>query len=151
MDASRHLSNPARPLLTADLHVVLQRSEAVLLGLRQNTGYCDGLYHLPSGRLEMNETFWAAAAREAEEELGVRLSPETTELVHVMHHRSNSDRIGLFFQSAHWIGEIENQEPEKCAGWSWHELDHLPANIVPYARAALVNIRAGNILSFYGW
>jgi 8-oxo-dGTP pyrophosphatase MutT (NUDIX family) len=87
----------ARKGLVVDLHLILRQGVRILLGLRQNTGFSDGMYHLPAGHLEDGETISAGAIREAKEELGIDLHPADLHLVHVMHQRSG--RLSLFSKS----------------------------------------------------
>ena len=42
--------------LVIDLHLVLRDSGRILMGIGQNTGFCDGMHHLPAGRLKEGET-----------------------------------------------------------------------------------------------
>lgn len=133
-----------------DVHVIFAKGGMVLLGLRQNTGYMDGLFHLPSGHLEDGESGDAAAAREVCEEVGVVVDPSDLDLVHVMHQNSGGSRIGLFFRSD-YSGTFTNREPDKCLELDWFPLTDLPSNIVPYAAHALRAIGEGQIFTPYGW
>jgi 8-oxo-dGTP diphosphatase len=139
----------ARKGLIVDLHLILRQGDRVLLGLRCNTGYSDGMYHLPAGHLEDGETAIAGTIREAREELGVEVDPADLHLVHVMHNQSG--RLSLFFDVARWSGDIVNAEPDKCEVLDWFAADRLPSNMVGYARVALDLIRNGSNLSLYGW
>ncbi len=142
----------ARFMSCVDLHLVLRDAQGrVLLGQRQNTGWSDGLYGLPSGHLEEGESALAGVAREAQEETGNWIKPGSPRLVHVMHHRTDSGRIALFFEAADWSGEIVNTEPDKCAGWEFHDPDGLADEVVPYLAAAFAAIHAGEIYSEGGW
>lgn len=134
-----------------DLHLVLMHEGKVLLGERRNTEFAPGQYHVPAGHLEQNETIVQGMIREAREELGIEIREDDVDLVHTLHLRGQSERLSLFFTLRHWQGEIENREPDKCAGWSWFALCALPANTVPYARQALGDIQAGNRLGTFGW
>jgi 8-oxo-dGTP pyrophosphatase MutT (NUDIX family) len=139
----------AKHRLITDLHLILRDGTRVLFGLRRNTGFADGLYHLPAGHLEADETIIAGTLREAKEELGIEIAPADLELVHTMHHREG--RLALFFEVRGWSGEINNAEPDKCAALAWIAGDALPQNLVPYARAALERISAGQCVSTFGW
>ncbi|MBN9090591.1 MAG: NUDIX domain-containing protein [Reyranella sp.] len=139
----------AKHRLITDLHLILRDGGRVLLGLRQNTGFSDGLYHLPAGHLEPDETIVAGAAREAKEELGIDIAPGDLDLVHTMHLRE--ERLSLFFEVRGWSGEISNAEPDKCAALAWFPFDGFPENFVAYARAALERIRDGQRVSTFGW
>lgn len=59
-----------------DVHVALLHDEAALLTQRKG-GPWDGMWHLSSGKLDAGEAATAAAAREAEEEIGVVINPPT--------------------------------------------------------------------------
>ena len=135
--------------LIIDLHLILRQDVRILLGLRQNTGFSDGMYHLPAGHLEDGETVCAGAIREAREELGIDIDPDDLQLVHVMHQRSG--RLSLFFEVRKWSGDLVNAEPDKCEALDWIPVDHLPTNMVAYAAVALQLIQNGENLGAYGW
>ncbi|WP_239377220.1 MULTISPECIES: NUDIX domain-containing protein [unclassified Frankia] len=140
-----------RHQLTTDVHLVLLKGNDVLFGCRQNTGYEDGAYHLPSGHLEAGESVVAALIREAKEEIGVTIQPEAVEFAHVMHSSSSGGRAAFFFTVRGWEGEPENHEPDKCSELRWFPLDELPAHMIAYCRTALEHIAAGQPFSVYGW
>jgi 8-oxo-dGTP pyrophosphatase MutT (NUDIX family) len=135
--------------LLIDLHLVLRQGDRILFGLRRNTGFSDGLYHLPAGRLEPHETVAAGVIREAREELGIDIDPADLHLIHAMHHRSG--RLALFFEARQWSGDLRNAEPDKCESLDWMASDRFPENMVAYAVAALQSIRNGETVSAYGW
>lgn len=140
-----------RPDIHVDLHLVLLRGGRVLMGRRRNTVFASGQYHVPAGRLEVDESIIDGIIRETMEEVGIGLSPDDIELVHVIHLRDKSDRLSLFFTADRWSGEIENREPDKCAGWEWLPVAELPGDTVPYARQAIADIVAGRGLGLFGW
>jgi 8-oxo-dGTP diphosphatase len=141
----------SRPDIHVDVHLVLLREGRILMGERRNTAFASGEFHVPAGRLEVDETIVDGLIREALEETGIALAPDDIDLVYVMHFRGKSDRLSLFFTAARWSGEIENREPDKCVGWAWVPIDALPANTVPYARKAIADIVAGKRLGVFGW
>ena len=140
-----------KPDISIDLHLVLIKDGRVLMGERRNTPFGAGQYHVPAGHLEPNETIIDGMIREAHEETGIGIAAADLELVHVLHLRGQSDRLSLFFTAQRWTGDIENREPDKCAGWHWFSLDAPPANTVAYARQALDQIAARRTLSVFGW
>lgn len=139
----------ARTGLIVDLHLILRQGDRILLGLRRNTGFSDGLYHLPAGHLEDEETVTAGAIREGREELGIDIDAADLHLVHVMHQREG--RLSLFFEVEKWSGKLVNAEPHKCESLDWIAVDHLPQNMVAYAVAALRLIGNGENIGAYGW
>lgn len=140
-----------RPDIHVDVHLVLLRDGCILMGERRNTEFASGQFHVPAGRLEMDETIVDGLIREALEETGITIRSDDVDLAHVMHFRGKSDRLSIFFTVRRWVGDIENREPDKCAGWSWISVDALPTNTVPYARKAIAEIVAGKRLSVFGW
>jgi len=141
------MSRTCRTGVIVDLHIVIRDGPNVLMGLRQNTGFADGMYHLPAGHLEDGETFVEGTIREAKEELGVDIQLADLNLVNVMHH---TGRLGLFFTIKRWSGTLTNAEPDKCKELDWLPHDRLPANTVDYARAALRAIERGETIRTFG-
>ena len=144
----RHKNIPASYL------VLVNENNEVLLLRRFNTGFKDGMYSLVAGHVDAGENFTTALIREAKEESGVGVNPEDIEVVHVMHRKSDTDgseRIDIFHKVDKWSGEIINCEPEKCDELSWHSLDNLPENIIPYIKVALTAIKDGIMYSEFGW
>ncbi|MFI9025082.1 methyltransferase domain-containing protein [Streptomyces sp. NPDC053560] len=141
-----HPAPPARHTEVIDVHLILRRGDEVLLARRANTGYADGLLHAPSGHAEDGEDVREAMAREAAEELGLRLNPSDLRVALVMQHRSpeGRPRIGWFFEATYGAGgEPVNREPEKCSELDWFPLAALPDDMVAYCRAGLDAYRAG--------
>ncbi len=125
------------------VHLILRRGDDVLLGLRFNTGWSDGCWHLPAGHVEPGETPLDALVREAAEELGLALDPAQAELVHLLHYAEDPPRLNLFFEVTRWSGAPVNAEPGKCADLHWFSLHKLPSPLVGYAGAALAHRRGG--------
>jgi len=143
--ADRHL---------VDVHVLLVRDHQVLLTRRRDTNpLFDGLWHLPSGKLDAGESVLDAAVREAEEEVGVLVTAEDLRHVHTMHVNGSGPepRLGLFFEACQWFGEPVNREPEKCSGVRWFGLDALPSRLIEYPAAGLRAYVTGSGFGVHGW
>jgi len=67
------------------VHLLFFRDDQILVLRRFNTGYADGQYSVPAGHLDGGETVMEAAAREAEEEVGVKLDQLEMVFSTVMH------------------------------------------------------------------
>jgi 8-oxo-dGTP diphosphatase len=141
----------ARFRLIPEVHLFLFRDEQVLLLQRFNTGYEDGSYSVVAGHVDGEEAARAAMAREALEEAGLIIEPADLSLCHVIHRRSDGERISLFFTATRWRGEPINAEPHKCSDLAWFPLSGLPPQMVPYVRYALALTLRGEIYSEYGW
>jgi 8-oxo-dGTP pyrophosphatase MutT (NUDIX family) len=139
-----------------DVMLLLVRDDRVLLARRAGTGYADGWWNLPSGKLEDGEDALAAVIREAAEEVGVRLHRDELRLAVTVHHR-NADggaRIGLFFAATgkpDRQGEPYNAEPHKCAEIGWFPLDRLPSNTYSYTATGIDRFRRGEPFALDGW
>jgi 8-oxo-dGTP diphosphatase len=118
----------------------------VLLQLRQNTGYMDDHWAAAAaGHVERGETAYAAARREALEEIGVAdldLS-FVTAMQRTRGGEPIDERVDFFFTARSWTGEPRVVEAEKCAELRWCPLADLPHPVVPHELAVLDAILAG--------
>ncbi len=62
------------PHLHAAAYLFITKGPCLLLGKRLGTGFRDGQWCLPGGHVDPGERIRQAAAREAEEELGIKTS-----------------------------------------------------------------------------
>ncbi|GAA2515639.1 NUDIX hydrolase [Pilimelia columellifera] len=136
-----------------DVHLLLVRDGRILLGLRQNTGYMDGCWHLPSGHLEAGESIPDGLIREAHEEVGLVLRHDQLRFAQLVHHREDGEepRVGVFFEVTEWTGEPVNAEPDKCAELAWFPPLALPANTVRYPARAIHRYLAGDTFAVHGF
>ncbi|CAO5187009.1 8-oxo-dGTP diphosphatase [Frankia sp. AiPs1] len=136
-----------------DVMLLLIRDGTVLLAERSGTGFADGYFNCPSGKVEQGEDVAAALCREAREEVGLHLHPGSLVLASTVHFRNEySDaRLGLFFHAPSWQGEPVNAEPHKCARIDWFPLNALPDNTYPYTRVGIDLYRTGRNFAVSGW
>jgi 8-oxo-dGTP diphosphatase len=133
------------------VHLLFFHEDQVLLLRRANTGYADGMYSLPAGHLEGNETIHMAAIREAEEEVGLRLTRQDLDYAGVLHRREENERVDFFLQVCRWQGQPFNAEPHKCDELLWADIHALPDKTVPYIRRAIQNYLVGILFDEFGW
>lgn len=138
-------SHHAQPVV--DVHLLLLRDGEVLLGRRANTGYGDGAYEPPSGRLDERETIVEAAVRVAGE-AGIALDPVAVTLAHVMHDVSGTGRIAFFLTAEQWGGPASGAA-DGYSDLGWFPLDALPANMMNRARVAVRHFASGRDFSTY--
>lgn len=125
------------------VHLFFFREDQVLLLRRFNTGFRDGEYSVPAGHLEGGETVMEAAAREGEEEAGVKIQLSDMTFSTVMHRIEDDERVDFFVVVNQWEGEPFNAEPDKCDELRWVDVNALPMNIIPYVKQALANHQRG--------
>ncbi|MGW6446309.1 NUDIX hydrolase [Lentzea sp. NPDC055074] len=137
-----------------DVHVLLVRDGEVLLSRRRDTDpRFDGLWHLPSGKLDAGESVLGGAAREAAEEIGVVIEAGDLRHVHTVHATGTGvePRLGLFFEVLRWSGEPVNLEPAKCSELRWFGLRALPEDTMTYPAAGIAGYLAGQSFGLLGW
>jgi 8-oxo-dGTP diphosphatase len=144
-------NQPMRATFPITVHLLFFRDNQVLLLRRFNTGYADGQYSVPAGHLDGGETVVAAAAREAEEETGLRIEVEDIAFSSVIHRRDRDERVDFFVHVRDWQGEPVNTEPEKCDELRWVNINELPDNVIPYVRTAIQNHLTGISFHEFGW
>ena len=132
-------------------HLILIKDNKILLTRRFNTGWQDGNYSVVAGHLDGNETFLQAMVREAEEEANINLEEKHLNVVHVMHRKSDDERIDFFIQARNWKGIPKIMEPNKCNDMKWFDINDLPNNTIPYIRQAIENIQRRVFYNESGW
>jgi ADP-ribose pyrophosphatase YjhB (NUDIX family) len=138
--------------LIVDVHLLLVNDGDLLLGRRANTGYGDGAYEPPSGRLAERETLVEAAVRVAAAQVGIALDPARVSLAHVLHDVSGAGRMAFFLTADDWEGDKSPVPPAGAGSYSdfgWYPLTDLPANMIDRARVAVRNYAAGARFSTY--
>jgi ADP-ribose pyrophosphatase YjhB (NUDIX family) len=133
----------------AGLGVLLVKDDMILLGKRHEdpekadselSG--EGTWTMPGGKLEFGETLEEGAAREVEEETGIKLkdvkvicvSNDVTEHAHFI-------TIGLF--SDDFEGEPKVMEPDEITEWNWFSMDNLPQKMFFPSKRVLENYKVG--------
>jgi ADP-ribose pyrophosphatase YjhB (NUDIX family) len=159
--------------LIVDVHLLLLSDGDLLLGRRANTGYGDGAYEPPSGRLAERETLVEAAVRVAAAQVGIEIDPAKVSLAHVLHDVSGHGRMAFFLTADGWTGDAGPAAGNTAAGntaagntaagntasgstgprsysdFGWFPLADLPANMIDRARVAVRNFAAGARFSTY--
>ena len=108
--------------------VLLIKGNKILLGKRKSS-HGEGEYSLPGGHLELDETFEECALRELAEEAGPKIKVKNPKFLCVTNLRKYAPKhyvdIGML---AVWVsGKAEVKEPDKQEGWSWFDINKLPA------------------------
>lgn len=126
-------------------------NKRILLMRRKNTGFHDGLWSLPSGHVEKNESIQTAIIREAKEEINIRIIKKNLKLKYIIHRKSTMDTyIDCFFECNIWKNNVKNNEPQKCSDIMWAKIEELPINIVPYVKNAILSQNKEIIFSTIG-
>jgi 8-oxo-dGTP diphosphatase len=117
-------------------YAVLLRGDRLLVARRSGVSYADGCWGLPGGHVEPGETLAVAAAREAEEEVGVGIEPADLEPIGMFRYVEDGvDGLDVFFRAGRWTGEP--RPVQDCDDVAWCRPDTLPEPAVPWLAAAL--------------
>ena len=147
----------SRFCLVPAVYVLLLRDRAdgpeVLLQLRgPGTSFMPGHWAAAAaGHVEAGESVFAAAVREAAEELGIQVDPDALEPLSAMHRTLPrvadpvEQRVDFFLTVREWAGEPTIQEPAKCADLGWFGLSRLPDPVVPHERQLLGLLARGRV------
>ncbi|NCC71082.1 NUDIX domain-containing protein [bacterium] len=120
---------------------ILEKDAKILMIRRYNTGFADGLYTLPSGKVELNETFAQAAIRETLEEVNAKIKFSNLESVLIMFEKTKDiEWIHHFFLCKEWEGKIQNMEVNKCDDIDWFDINNLPENTLAFVKDAIKKI-----------
>jgi ADP-ribose pyrophosphatase YjhB (NUDIX family) len=133
--------------------IIFRRGHKIACIHRQNTGWYDGYYALPGGKVDPGESFTHAAIREAKEEVGLNLTTDNLEILLVAHIKGEDGAIwvNVLFEAHDWSGELFNAEPNKSSELVWQDIDSLPENTVPNTHVYLKALAAGKHYVECGW
>lgn len=134
-----------------DVRVLVFRDWHVLL-IRLSAGVFDGSWNLPGGHVMPGENAVAAAVRELQEEVGLRVRPEDLIFRSVTHHRppTRSEKVTFTFSAETFTGEPFAAEPHRADVVRWTAWDDLPAKLTPQAAASLSLFRSGQHFATFG-
>lgn len=139
--------------LPAAVFLILAKDSKVLLMRRAHTGWHDGDFDLVAGHIDGNESLKTALAREANEEMGITITPASAKFVHLIHglFEDGKEYFNIFFAVGDWVGEPRIMEPDKCDQIAWFDLDELPVNLTESARRGLDALRSAEQYSEFGF
>lgn len=110
---------------------IVRDHNSILLGKRLSK-HAKDFWGPPGGHLEFGESFEQCALRELEEETGL-IGSQAHQLAvyNTVYHLEQQHYVIVFMEVAFPHGqEPVLKEPEKCAGWSYFNLDQLPSPLM---------------------
>lgn len=105
--------------------IMIFKDGHVLLGKRINA-HGAHTFSFPGGHLEHMESFEDCAKREVFEECGLKIKNLTFILLANIKDFSPKHYVQISYKADWAEGTPIVKEPDKCEGWSWYPLDHLP-------------------------
>jgi len=134
-----------RHIVRVAVFVLLLRDGKVFLLRRQNTGWADGMWTVPSGHVDAGETVPQAALKEVREEAGVLIKEEDLQFMHVQY--VHDVYVNFYFKTEQWEGEPCVAEPELASECMWVRVDDLPSDLIYHIKAMLSETIEGNYFS----
>ena len=109
----------------------------ILLHQRAGTEWLPGYWDFPSGHVEDDESFAAAAVRELAEETSLSVRQEDLEIIHVSINHTDEPYINVVFAAKKWQGTPTITEPHKCSAMEFFAVDQLPEKLTLAVRNVL--------------
>jgi len=131
-----------------DVYLIVRRGDHALFLFRSGTGYKDGEWNVPAGKVEGRETFTAAAIRELAEETGIVVDAADMRPVHVVERNEagGDPWVGVYFDVTTDAVPV-NREPEKHSAMEWFAVNELPEPTVGYTAHVLSAINRGDVFT----
>ncbi|MBD0742976.1 NUDIX domain-containing protein [Streptomyces sp. CBMA152] len=132
------MSDAQTPVIFFAGIILENRDGHVLMMRRANTGFADGQWSLPGGRVDPGELAVQAAAREANEEVAADVQVNDLRTVHVINKVGEKGEpiVGWYFHTR-WEGPVRNAETHRCSELSWTHPRTLAQDTEETDRAAL--------------
>lgn len=125
-----------RPAVTVDLVLVTREEPPRVLLIRRKHEPFEGMWAIPGGFVDMDETLEAAARRELQEETGIR-APRRLEQLHAFGDPGRDPRTRTI--SVAYLAEVDPNHVRPKAGddaaeAAWHRLDRPPKLAFDHAK-----------------
>lgn len=152
-----HIAESKRFKVKVGVFLVLLKNDSLLCLRRHQTGIEDGLYVVPMGGLQEEETPLQAVVREALEEVNINVKDEDLLLKHVMYRKHTQPdgyffyQQDLFFVADQFTGILHNLEPHKADDVRFFSLTDLPKTLSPFIGQAIQCILSDIPYSEFGF
>jgi 8-oxo-dGTP diphosphatase len=116
-----------RPAVTVDMVIVTRERKPRVLLIRRKHEPFEGMWAIPGGFVDMEETLDAAARRELKEETGVEIAD--VEQLHTFGDPGRDPRgrvIAVAYLARVKPGDVNPAAADDAAAVGWHRLDQLP-------------------------
>ncbi|MBI4090092.1 MAG: NUDIX domain-containing protein [Candidatus Kerfeldbacteria bacterium] len=130
---------------------MIMKDGKVLLGRRHSDAekagsalHGEGTWTLPGGKVHFGETLYECAAREVEEETGIKV--KSMEIVSVGDDMvPDAHFVSVAFLCTDYEGEPEVREPDKIVEWQWFEPTELPSPMYFPSKRVIENFLAKRV------
>ena len=139
-------------LRAATMLIVKNQDGKILLLKRSGTGWMDGHWGLPGGKVDHGETMKQAAVREAKEEIGIDINVNDLELALLGHNLSEGNYwMHAIFIVKKYQGKVTNAEPHMHSEIEWFDIDKLPEPTIATTVGYINKYLQGHNYAEFGW
>lgn len=139
-------------LRAATMLIVKNKEGKILLLKRSGTGWMDGQWGLPGGKVDHGETMKQAAVREAKEEIGIAIELDDLELALLGHNLSDGNYwMHAIFIVKKYKGKVVNAEPHMHSEIEWFDIDKLPEPTITTTVGYINKYLQGHNYAEFGW
>lgn len=121
--------------------IIINSDNKVLLMKRINTGFSDGMYTIPGGKIDDLELPSTSFTREMKEEVNLDVNKMQLNCVMTQHRISYGypcvDFYYLVKEGNTDFSKIKINEPHKCSELKWVDVNNLPNELLEYVRNAI--------------
>lgn len=104
----------------------------ILLLKRNNTSYCNDMYALPAGHLEIGESIIDGIRRELHEEIGIDFEDNELKLIKIINRKIGFDNyLDFIFKGEIKNRKVRNMEKDMCSRMIYREISNIPKNSIP--------------------
>ena len=120
--------------------LLFNNNSKIVLLKRTNTSYCNNMYTLPGGHLEIGETIIDGIKRELYEEIGVMFSNNELSLIKIINRKVNNENyIDFIFKGELKERQVINKEKNKCSEIIYRNIKNIPENSIPILKRIVKN------------
>lgn len=117
------------PRIASTVLLINEKNEVFLMRRSKNTRNDQGLWSIPGGAIEIQETVEQSLIRECKEECGITIkNPEYIGYIDHLMPKIGQHWVSHAFVVYEWVGEPTNLEPLKCDEIGWFPLNNLPTD-----------------------
>lgn len=127
--------------LSAVYLIIRNENDEILLQRRQGTKLWPNFLALPAGHIDKNENPYETLIREAQEELGIKVSLNDIIDTFVVNRRNKSllPYFDIYFEINNYRGKLRINEPDKCSKLVWCDINNLPKDMIKFEKVAIKN------------
>ena len=150
------MNQPLQTFVICPNMMIIRDQKILLLRRAGKASLFAGYWHVPTGRIEENESPKQTIVREVFEEVGLDVNPSLATVVAVKApHFKNPELtwkdVSLFFVAKDFEGEPINKEPRLHDEMDWFDINQLPEPMIPVVKFGIEQYVKGEAYGEFGY